>query len=768
MKIEQDILEILERCRIEGNTLFLPDEQLDRTTYQKVNKCLENIGGKWNRKAKGHIFDHDPTEGLENMIMTGQASDFKKVFQFFPTPRAVAEQMCRLAELKRDSVVLEPSIGKGDLADVVLEYGYVGENQDGQKVSVVELVSVELNHDMSRYLEGKPYKSFVGVDFLTLAYTPSREDLLGYKNFTHVIMNPPFAKQQDLDHIRAAYEMLKPGGILVTVATTSWQWRENKKAVEFREWLNGLDYEVIEVPAGAFKESGTMIPTVIIKIRREGILESQPTKASKPKVPTAAKLNPTGGFNMIQNIELDRIIPHPNNPRQALGDLTELVDSIKAVGIMQNLTVVPCTISEPEVSSRETPVVSGMFGTSGIEHFSGYKIVIGHRQFAAAKLAGLAEVPCVKVQMDERTQIATMLLENMQRSDLTVYEQAQGIQMMLDLGENTDTISEKTGLSQSTIRRRVKLLDLKPDTFKVVDARGVSLADYAELDKIKDITLKNEVAQHLGTSNFNWQLRQAVEKEELVAKYNEIIAELKEVAVKLNSKDEAEDLNYITYCNGAMWSLNSFPIPEATASDEDINYYFLTNDEEQEIWLYSDQSIDEEDESEEEDPAEVEKQLRCEKLKELNYKAYKMRLDFASTVKDRQPKGAKTIEKAAALVLAKDIGRIEKGHFADFIGVDKDSIPWNRYGNEKAAETFSEAKDRVFSEMKPLELLFVATYLRLESQVGAPYNRDARHSYEENIINIYGFLCELGYQMSDEESAFIDGTHELYSPIESV
>ena len=64
-----------------------------------------------------------------------------------------------------------------------------------------------------------------------------------------------------------------------------------------------------------------------------------------------------------------------------------------------------------------------------------YRVVIGHRRLAAAKLAGLAEVPCAVVEMTEQEQIATMLLENMQRSDLTVYEQAQGFQMMLDLGE---------------------------------------------------------------------------------------------------------------------------------------------------------------------------------------------------------------------------------------------------------------------------------------------------------------------------------------------
>ena len=161
MRIPNDILAILANCRIEENTLFLPPEQLDRKTYTAVNKCIENIGGKWNRKAKGHLFDHDPTDGLENLLMTGETEDMKKVFQFFPTPREVALQMCEMAGLTHFAStghdrVLEPSVGKGDLADVVWEQG------------VSSLVGIELNSDMGKYLKDKPYTTLTGLDFLEL------------------------------------------------------------------------------------------------------------------------------------------------------------------------------------------------------------------------------------------------------------------------------------------------------------------------------------------------------------------------------------------------------------------------------------------------------------------------------------------------------------------------------------------------------------------------------------------------------------------------
>ncbi len=90
------------------------------------------------------------------------------------------------------------------------------------------------------------------------------------------------------------------------------------------------------------------------------------------------------------------------------------------------------------------------------DNFEQFTVVIGHRRLAAAKLAGLTEVPCVIAQMTVKEQMQTMLLENMQRAELTVYEQAQGFQMMLDLGSTVEEVAEKSGFSVATVRRRVK------------------------------------------------------------------------------------------------------------------------------------------------------------------------------------------------------------------------------------------------------------------------------------------------------------------------
>lgn len=198
-------------------------------------------------------------------------------------------------------------------------------------------------------------------------------------------------------------------------------------------------------------------------------------------------------MNSITMLAVSGLYPHPGNPRKDLGDIGELADSIKANGIFQNLTVVP-----------------GHRSDTGAYLDDGYTVIIGHRRLAAAKAAGLAEVPCVVAEMDHQTQVQTMLLENMQRSDLTVYEQAQGFQMLLDFGIGIDEIAEKSGFSRSTVRRRVKMMELDQEKLKRVSSRQLNLSDFDELAKVESIEKRNELLGQIGTRDFEFELKSAL------------------------------------------------------------------------------------------------------------------------------------------------------------------------------------------------------------------------------------------------------------------
>ena len=193
----------------------------------------------------------------------------------------------------------------------------------------------------------------------------------------------------------------------------------------------------------------------------------------------------------LQMIQVEKLHPHPDNPRKVIGDVSELAESIKANGILQNLTVVPMN-----------------------DDWTEFTVIIGHRRLAAAKQAGLTELPCAIVEMTEKEQLSTMLTENMQRSDLTVYEEAKGCQLLLDLGDTVAEVAEKTGFSESKIRRRVKLCELDEEAFKKSQIRQPTLQDYDRLNQIKDIDVRNELLTSIGTNNFDNLLYSAVKKQE--------------------------------------------------------------------------------------------------------------------------------------------------------------------------------------------------------------------------------------------------------------
>ncbi len=247
MKVKVEILKLLDECTIPANNnlniVYLPEGQLERKTYMEINKCLELMGGKWNRKEKGHIFEEDPSEIFDTVLLTGEVIDTKKEFQFFETPKELAIQMIEMLDLKDSDSLLEASAGHGAIVDEI-------KNWNGT------LSLNELNEKNYNVLLSKGYSQTTNHDFL--------EVNLG--SFDKIIQNPPFSKQQDIDHILRAYDHLKTGGILVSVAGEGIFFRENKKSVAFRKFLQDNNAEVIKNPDATFKGSGTLVTSRLIKI----------------------------------------------------------------------------------------------------------------------------------------------------------------------------------------------------------------------------------------------------------------------------------------------------------------------------------------------------------------------------------------------------------------------------------------------------------------------------------------------------------------------
>lgn len=247
----QNKIEVLKACTVEGTTVKLPPVQLDRKLYQDVAKSLELIGGKWKGgKIGGFVFNECPKE-LLHQIATGEKRNIKKEYQFFATPAHLANKLVQLADIQTDNLVLEPSAGQGAIVTAILK-----------KHPALSVHGFELMEINRTFLSKINDFILLGDDFLKAENT--RHYL--YNTFDRVIANPPFSKNQDIDHIIKMFLCCKNGGRIVTIASKHWQYATEKKCQQFREWLKEVNAEIIEIEAGEFKESGTTIPTCIIII----------------------------------------------------------------------------------------------------------------------------------------------------------------------------------------------------------------------------------------------------------------------------------------------------------------------------------------------------------------------------------------------------------------------------------------------------------------------------------------------------------------------
>lgn len=243
MKIEAEVIEIIEQGRIESDKYYLPNIQLNRKLYLKVNKVLECAGGRWNRKSKAHLFTNNIGDLLDTLILSGEICDIKKELQFFETPPKIVELLIKLSGIKSGDRVLEPSAGKGRIAKKLLDIG-------------CKVDTCEIHEPFRQTLISMGCRVFIG-------------DFLGFpndNNYSHIIANPPFTRQQDIDHVNKMIDICK--GRVVSVMSASVLFRENHKTQKFRERINSFNSRFIELPNSSFKESGTMINACIVVINR--------------------------------------------------------------------------------------------------------------------------------------------------------------------------------------------------------------------------------------------------------------------------------------------------------------------------------------------------------------------------------------------------------------------------------------------------------------------------------------------------------------------
>lgn len=240
---KDELMDSIRKMIPTGNRLELPKDD-HFSNYAQVKKALLTAGGKY--KRSGFEFTEDAQE-VKDRLLGGEVINDKKKFQFFATPQPLAEQLVEMADIQPHHRVLEPQAGQAAIANLIREIA--------EDCTVVELMPENIKALIRQ-----------GYDVKEGCFLQHNSADIGL--FDRIVANPPFTKNQDIDHIKHMFSLLKPRGKIVSMASKSWTFGSQKKQVAFRDWLDEVRATVTEVPAGTFKGSGTSISSVIIEINK--------------------------------------------------------------------------------------------------------------------------------------------------------------------------------------------------------------------------------------------------------------------------------------------------------------------------------------------------------------------------------------------------------------------------------------------------------------------------------------------------------------------
>jgi len=177
----------------------------------------------------------------------------------------------------------------------------------------------------------------------------------------------------------------------------------------------------------------------------------------------------------IRMITLDRIDPNPRQARCELGNLEDLMASIKAKGVLEPILVRPRN--------------------------DRYEIIAGERRYVASKNIGLKDIPCIEMNVKDNEALELALIENLQRKDLDVFEEADGLKALVDIySYNHNQLAEKIGKARSTITEIVNVARIPRRLRELCKNHDINsrstLIEIAKLEKEQDMErLINEIAE---------------------------------------------------------------------------------------------------------------------------------------------------------------------------------------------------------------------------------------------------------------------------------
>jgi ParB family chromosome partitioning protein len=185
--------------------------------------------------------------------------------------------------------------------------------------------------------------------------------------------------------------------------------------------------------------------------------------------------------NEVILVGCEDIQSNPGQPRKSFpaAELMELSDSIKQNGLLQPITL------------RKNPE-------------GGYIIVAGERRFRASILAGIKMVPSIVVDADERQAAILSVVENLQRADLSFFEEARGIEALIEMqGLTQEQIADKLGKSQSAVANKLRLLKLSSPECELITKNMLTERHARALIRVEDVELRKKALDRIIVNGFN-------------------------------------------------------------------------------------------------------------------------------------------------------------------------------------------------------------------------------------------------------------------------